>query len=97
MLEKPSEKIQELLQKKSSQYTELDFYILLMIKLNAHSKTSPWDLEIVDQEYDSQDTELIMLQKYHQSLEIMDSLEIGQEKDIFSWKFFPVFRKKHPF
>ena len=42
LLNKPAEKLLELLHKKSGQYTELDFFVLRMIKLNAISPTSPY-------------------------------------------------------
>jgi len=66
LLDKNQDKINELFDKKSGQYTELDYYVLKMIKLNCHSMTSPyrhkyraipvdnrdpWDLEIEDSEY----------------------------------------------
>ncbi len=94
VLEKPQEKIESLLNKKSGQYTELDFYILRMIKLNAHSKTSPyrhktkdvphddntspWDLEIVDQAHDDMDPELGKLQRYQKAREILEELDIKE-------------------
>ena len=105
LLEKPSSQLTTLLNNRSGQYTELDFYVLKMIKLNARSdkapyrfktKTipqdcniSPWDLDIVDQVGDSQDMELIKLQKYQKAREIVDQLNVpAREKEIFSWKFF---------
>lgn len=42
LLQKPAEKLLSLLNKKSGQYTELDFFVLRMIKLNATSPTSPY-------------------------------------------------------
>jgi len=42
LLNKPPGKLSELLHKKSGQYTELDFFVLRMIKLNAISDTSPY-------------------------------------------------------
>ena len=40
--EKPEDKLLSLYQRKKEGYTELDYYILKMIKLNCHSKTSPF-------------------------------------------------------
>lgn len=42
LLEKPSEFVDRLLNAKKGRYTELDFYILQMIKLNSTSDTSPY-------------------------------------------------------
>ena len=42
LLQKPAGKLKSLLSKKKNGYTELDFFILRMIKLNATSDTSPY-------------------------------------------------------
>lgn len=42
LLEKPEEETERMLGSKQGRYTELDFYILQMIKLNATSDTSPY-------------------------------------------------------
>lgn len=42
LLQKPTEMLLELLNKKSGQYRELDYFVLRMIKLNATSPTSPY-------------------------------------------------------
>ncbi len=42
LLQKPESKLLGLLHKKSGQYTELDYFVLRMIKLNATSDTSPY-------------------------------------------------------
>lgn len=42
LLQKPESKTTDLLRKKSGQYTELDYFVLRMIKLNATSATSPY-------------------------------------------------------
>ncbi len=65
LLKKDSEYLRGLLEKKKQGYTELDFFILRMIKLNAHSPTAPyrhknkvlprdanadpWGLDIIDE------------------------------------------------
>ncbi|OFY61636.1 MAG: hypothetical protein A2Y71_03095 [Bacteroidetes bacterium RBG_13_42_15] len=41
-MEKPEEKVLHLYQKIKKPYRELDYFILKMIKLNAHSKTAPF-------------------------------------------------------
>lgn len=42
LLQKDEEKLTKLLHSKSGQYTELDFFVLRMIKINATSTTSPY-------------------------------------------------------
>lgn len=42
LLQKPQEQLSSLLNKKSGQYRELDYFVLRMIKLNATSPTSPY-------------------------------------------------------
>src|SRR4030042_1644523 len=42
VLEKPQDKILDLYHRKRDGYTELDYYVLKMIKLNCHSSTSPF-------------------------------------------------------
>lgn len=42
LLQKPEDKLISLLTSKSGQYTELDYFVLRMIKLNATSDTSPY-------------------------------------------------------
>lgn len=42
LLRKDQDQIHSLLAKKKDSYTELDFFILRMIRLNAHSPTSPY-------------------------------------------------------
>lgn len=42
LLQKPQEQLLSLLNKKSGQYRELDYFVLRMIKLNATSPTSPY-------------------------------------------------------
>lgn len=70
LIDQGQDKLLDLYHKKKQGYTELDFYILAAIKLNCHSKTSPyrhkfrslpadrntdvWSLEILDEGYDSQ-------------------------------------------
>lgn len=42
LLQKPPEHLSRLMEAKQDKYTELDFYILQMIKLNITSDTSPY-------------------------------------------------------
>lgn len=42
LLEKPEAETERMLNSKQGKYTELDFYVLQMIKLNATSETSPY-------------------------------------------------------
>ena len=42
LLQKPHQKLSSLLSRKKQGHTELDFFVLKMIKINAHSKTSPY-------------------------------------------------------
>ena len=42
LLQKPLEHLSRLMEAKQGKYTELDFYILQMIKLNVTSDTSPY-------------------------------------------------------
>jgi len=46
LLEKDQNRIRAMLNRKKDGYRELDFFVLRMIKLNAHSKTSPWYYKI---------------------------------------------------
>ncbi|MFC2112112.1 hypothetical protein ACFLTA_02495 [Bacteroidota bacterium] len=68
LINKDPDKLQELFNNKKDQYTELDFYVLKMIKLNAYSPTAPfrhvylkdkidrnvnpWSLDLPDEPYD---------------------------------------------
>lgn len=46
LLEKDPDRMRNMLNRKKDGYRELDFFVLRMIKLNAHSKTSPWRYKI---------------------------------------------------
>jgi len=77
-------------------YTELDYFVLKMIKLNATSLTAPWrfkskslptdenvtwsDLEIEDLGPDGEDSQEEQLQKWRAAREILDSLEISDQE-----------------
>lgn len=93
LLQKPESKVTGLLRKKSGQYTELDYFVLRMIKLNATSPTSPYrhkykpipvdanisysQLEIEDLEYDDEDAPGDIVEKTRIVRSIFDSLIIS--------------------
>ena len=93
LLQKPECKVVGLLKKKSGQYTELDYFVLRMIKLNATSPTSPYrhkykpipvdsnisysQLEIEDQEIDDHDAPGDIVEKTRIVRRIFDSLIIS--------------------
>lgn len=93
LLQKPEQKITVLLNKKSGQYTELDYYVLRMIKLNATSDTSPYrhkykklpvdqnveysDLEIEDVTEDDYDIPGEIVRKTRIVREIFDNISVS--------------------
>lgn len=93
LLQKPESKINDLLRKKSGQYTELDYFVLRMIKLNATSSTSPYrhkykpipvdanisysQIEIEDLADEDNDTPGDIVEKTRIVREIFDSLIIS--------------------
>ena len=94
LLKKDPEQINSLLQKKKGPYTELDFFILRMIKLNAHSPTSPYrhqtrtvptdanidpiSIEREDALEDDPDRQADILEKCHTAREILEEIDIPQ-------------------
>lgn len=88
LLEKPEEKLIELYSKKSKEYTELDFFILRMIKLNATSDTAPYrhrykqiptnenvhfsQLNVEDEEYEEDDRPAEILKQKQLVYDIVD-------------------------
>ncbi|WP_321519501.1 hypothetical protein [uncultured Bacteroides sp.] len=94
LLEKDESKLIEMYNKKKNGYTELDFFILRMINLNANSPTSPYQnkykyipaddnvdytcLEILDAQEDQIDSAGIVLEKMHLLRFIFDRLELSQ-------------------
>lgn len=102
LMGKNEEKLIGLLSKKKGGYSELDFYVLRMIKLNTYSKTAPYirktrrlpidknidtDDEVQPPELPEPDEEII--DKVKKAREILESLNISKkDKDIFEWKFF---------
>lgn len=90
LLQKPDKKLDCLLNSKQGQYTELDFYVLRMIKLNASSPTSPYQnkykslpvddnvdyscLEIEDCCSEESDRAGYILDRMHQIREMIEEL-----------------------
>ena len=104
LLQKDPARLQRMLQKRKDGYTELDFFILKMIKLNSHSMTSPWRhkandlpsdenvdpwfLEVEDQEYEEEDPNEIIVQRFNRIREVLAALDFpDRDKQIFTWKF----------
>lgn len=95
LLQKPEEKLLSLLEKKSGQYTELDYFVLRMIKLNATSPTSPYRhqykslpvdgninytmLDIEDEEYSDHDRPGEILEKTQKIRIILDELNLSDK------------------
>ena len=93
LLQKDSDKLEQLLGTKKDGYTELDFFVLRMIKLNATSETSPYrskykpipsdmnvdysKLEIEDIHDDVPDKNSILLEKYNKVREALNGLDLN--------------------
>ena len=93
LIEKDESKLIKMLHTKKGQYTELDFYILRMIKLNIYSPTSPYQskykpipvndevdyrkLNIVVVEEEPEDRPAEILMKFNQVREILEQLYLG--------------------
>lgn len=94
LLQKDIEMINRLLSAKSGKYTELDYYILQMIKLNITSDTSPYKhkyksipvdeninwqrLEIVEDDYQETDRSEIILSMYNRVREAVEELDLSE-------------------
>ncbi len=92
LLKKDPDHLVALLQKKKQGYTELDFFILRMIKLNAYSMTSPyrhktkdvpkdknkdpWTMEIEDEQEDQVDRNAETLQLWRKARDIYEDLDL---------------------
>lgn len=95
LLQKPEKRLLDLYGKKSGQYTELDFFVLRMIKLNATSPTSPYRhkykplpvdgnidyarLDIEDEEYSDYDRPGEILEKTQAVRKILDKLNLSDK------------------
>ncbi len=92
LLKKDPDHLQALLDKKKQGYTELDFFVLKMIKLNSNSMTSPhrhktkdipkdknkdpWTMEIEDEQEDQADRNAETLQLWRKARDIFEDLDI---------------------
>lgn len=106
LLQKDNAKLEKLLQAKKNGYTELDFFVLRMIKLNATSDTSPYRnkykpcmpvdndtdcsrLEIEDVFEEVVDKNAIILDRFHQVRDALESLDLAPSaKRVFEFRFF---------
>ncbi len=93
LLQKNEELLDRLLSMNKNGYTELDFFVLKMIKLNATSPTSPYQnkykhipaddnvdytcLEIEDFQEDQTDRSELVLEKMHQVRDVFESLDLS--------------------
>lgn len=93
LLQKPEDQLLKLLNAKKNQYTELDFYVLRMIKFNATSDTAPYrskykpmpvdknidysSIDIIDDEDDATDTAGFIYDKMKYIRETLESLNLG--------------------
>lgn len=105
LLQKKDNLLNKLFQTKSNGYTELDFFVLKMIRLNASSPTSqyrsrykplPSDenvdytrLEVEDVAEESEDKNIILLERLHQVREVFESLDLSTlAARVFEFHFF---------
>ena len=104
LLQKEDCKLISLMNSKKCHYTELDFYVLRMIKLNIYSPTSPYQskyrpmpsanidirrLNIEDIIESDEDTPARVLEQFEQVREAFESLNLSPKaKRIFEHKFF---------
>lgn len=93
LLQKDNEKLELLIKAKKNGYTELDFFVLRMIKLNATSETSPYRskyksmpvdcnvdyscLEIEDVQEEDIDRNELLLQHFRLVREVLDGLGVS--------------------
>lgn len=96
LLQKPEEKVNHLLSSKKGQYTELYFYVLRMIKLNASSQTSPYqnkykaipfdssinytELEISDVPYDDELENEYLIDRIHKIRDIINRIGLSEKQ-----------------
>lgn len=95
LLQKSPDKLILLLNKKSGQYTELDYFVLRMIKLNATSPTSPYRhkykpvpvdanvdysrLDLIDEDDEDYDRPAEILKKTNKVREIYSRLNLSDK------------------
>lgn len=93
LLQKDSTVLDGLLSRKKGKYTELDFFILQMLKLNITSNTSPyrhrykaipkdenadWQrLDLIDEKQDVSDKSDRILSMYNQARSVFDTLQLS--------------------
>lgn len=93
LLQKDDAKLQQLLSAKKNGCTELDFFVLKMIKLNVTSDTSPYRskyrpmpvdqnvdysrLEIEDVKEESVDKNELLLSRFHQVRDVLQDLDLS--------------------
>lgn len=93
LLQKDYRKLEKLIEAKKNGYTELDFFVLRMIKLNATSDTSPYrskyrpmpvdknvdysQLEIEDVQEEVVDKNELILQRFRQVRDVLDGLDVS--------------------
>jgi len=93
LLQKDNSKLEQLLSTRKNGYTELDFFVLKMIKLNATSDTSPYRskykpmpvddnvdysrLEIEDVQEEVVDKNELLLHRFQQVREVLDELDLA--------------------
>lgn len=105
LLQKNDRLLNKLLETKKNGYTELDFFVLKMIKLNASSQTSQYQskyrkipvddnvdctrLDIVDLPDESEDKNIVILERMHLVREIFENLDLGAlAARVFEFHFF---------
>lgn len=92
LLQKDNKKLEQLLSLKKNSYTELDFFVLKMIKLNATSDTSPYRskykpmpvdenvdysrMEIEDIQEEVFDKSELLLECFHQVRKVLEDLDL---------------------
>ena len=95
LFQKPIEKLQELYEKKSGQFREIDYFLLRIIKMNATSKTAPYrakykpiprnenvcytKLDIEDISDDEYDYPAEILEKKNKVREILEGLNLSEQ------------------
>ena len=95
LLQKSDKKLDSLISSKQGQYTELDFYVLRMIKLNVSSPTSPYQskykqipvdsnidfslLEIENNSIEEPDRSAYILDRMHEIRDIIEKMGFSEK------------------
>ncbi|MGV8136474.1 MAG: hypothetical protein AB2L20_14795 [Mangrovibacterium sp.] len=93
LLQKDEQKVIRMMTSRKGKYTELDFYVLRMIKLNVHSATSPYQsryrsiptndnvelcrLNIEDLQQEDIDVPSVVMEKFELVREVLGSLNLS--------------------